>query len=359
MDHCIDCRTGDLGRREFLKLIGGACAAAALPAILPVGGAFAEHELQAGIVHSPACRMHVTGGGHPERPERYDAIMKVLSGEDIAPLYRLIEPRAATDAELLGCHLQEYIDTVRREIAGGRAMLSTGDTSICRDSLEPALLAAGGTLAAVDAVFAGEARNAFCIVRPPGHHAGSGRGMGFCIFNNVAVAARYARRKHNAERVLIADWDVHHGNGTQDIFYEDASVFFFSTHQSPAYPGTGAAEENGAGKGLGTTLNCPMPSGSGRKEVLGAFIDKLVPAANRFRPDLVLISAGFDSRIGDPLGRFTLTDDDFADLTKIMLSIAREHAEGRVVSVLEGGYDLAGLASACTAHLRALAGTDG
>jgi len=209
-------------------------------------------------------------------------------------------------------------------------------------------------MAAVDAVVAGQVKNAFCVVRPPGHHATPSRGMGFCVFNNLAVAARYAQAKHKLGKVLIADWDVHHGNGTQEIFYEDPSVLFSSTHQWPWYPGTGRAEETGAGKGKGTTMNFPFPAGSGRKEVLGAFADKLVPAADKFKPELVLVSAGFDSRKGDPLGRFTLTDRDFADLTKVCTAIARRHAKGRLVSVIEGGYDLSGLASASAAHVTAL-----
>jgi len=198
-------------------------------------------------------------------------------------------------------------------------------------------------------------RNAFCIVRPPGHHASGNRGMGFCLFNNIAIAARYAQRKYGIGRVLIADWDVHHGNGTQDIFYSDGTVFFFSTHQYPWYPGTGAASETGEGPGLGTTLNCPFPAGSGRKEILGAFQEKLRPAAEAFKPGLVLLSAGFDSRIGDPLGNFLLTDTDFADLTALLREIADRHAQGRLVSVMEGGYSLEGLAAGVRAHVAALA----
>lgn len=180
--------------------------------------------------------------------------------------------------------------------------------------------------------------------------------MGFCLFNNIAVGARYAQRQYGAERVLIADWDVHHGNGTQQIFYQDPSVFFFSTHQSPWYPGTGSADETGAGAGEGTTRNCPLPAGAGRAEIMGAFREVLLPKAKAFRPDLVMISAGFDSRVGDPLGLFTLEDPDFADLTGLMLEIAHASAGGRLVSVLEGGYTLAGLASAADAHISALAG---
>ncbi len=201
----------------------------------------------------------------------------------------------------------------------------------------------------------GAARNAFCAVRPPGHHANATRGMGFCLFNNIAIAARYAQRKFGIGRALIADWDVHHGNGTQDIFYADPSVFFFSTHQWPLYPGTGRANETGEGAGRGTTMNFPFPAGSGREEILGAVRNALIPAAREFQPELVLISAGFDSRIGDLLGQFTLTDDDFADLTRAVMEIADAHAGGRIVSVLEGGYNLGGLASAALSHVEALA----
>jgi len=274
-----------------------------------------------------------------------------------APAERLcaLTPRPAAEEDLRLVHSPDYLRVVERDVAQGEGVLSTGDTDLSARSLEAARLAAGGVLAAVDAVAAGRVRRAFCAVRPPGHHASADRGMGFCIFNNVALAARWAQRRHGAQRVLIADWDVHHGNGTQAIFYADPSVFFFSTHQWPAYPGTGAAGETGAGAGRGFTLNCPFAPGAGGREIVSAFRERLLPAMRRFQPDFVLVSAGFDSRAGDPLGRFTLSDDDFAELTRLLIGVAEEYAGGRLVSVLEGGYALDGLASAAGAHVAALA----
>ena len=306
------------------------------------------------MLADPIFREHLAGREHPERPERFDAVMRGLRQAGLLERLVRVEPRAATEEELLLCHTPEYLRTAKQDVLSGRPSLSTGDTDITPNSWEVAAQAAGGVLNAVDVVVAGTARNAFCAVRPPGHHASAGRGMGFCFFNNAALAARYAQRRHGPERVLIVDWDVHHGNGTEHIFYSDPTVFFFSTHQWPLYPGTGRADETGAGAGVGTTMNFPFPAGSGRKEILGAVENSLAPAAEWFRPDLVVISAGFDSRLGDPLGRFTLTDGDFADLTRTVMEIAARHAGGRVVSVLEGGYNLDGLASAAAAHVEVL-----
>ena len=306
------------------------------------------------LLIDPVFKQHETGSGHPERPERYDALTRAFDRAGLSKSLLHVATRPATEDEIALCHTRSYIQTVKRDIAAGATELSTGDTTISPKSLEVALDAAGGVMNAIDQVFKKTATNAFCAVRPPGHHARPNQGMGFCIFNNVAIGARYAQRKHGVERVLIADWDVHHGNGTQDTFYNDGSVFFFSTHQSPWYPGTGDAQETGEGKGEGSTMNCPFPAGAGHSEILGVFQDRLQRASDQFKPDLVLISAGFDSRFGDPLGRFTLSDQDFADLTRVMLEIADKHAGGRLVSVLEGGYDLAGLASAATAHVQAL-----
>ena len=305
-----------------------------------------------GLAADPACKEHHTGAHHPERPERFDAALDALEGLPLAA----IPPRVATEDEVGLCHGLQYIRLVEREIVTGFHELSTGDTIISARSLDAALRATGAALNAVDAVFNQDVQNAFCIVRPPGHHATPIKGMGFCLFNNVAIAARYAQRKYGVKRVLIADWDVHHGNGTQDIFYADGSVFFFSTHQHPWYPGTGAPDEIGEGAGAGMTMNCPFRAGSGRKEILGAFEQMLVPAAKRVKPELVLISAGFDSRIDDPLGNFLLTDADFADLTRVMLEIADQFAGGRLVSVMEGGYSLTGLASGVRSHVDALMG---
>ena len=301
-------------------------------------------------------KQHATGEGHPERPARFDAVAKALTDAGHAGAMHHIDSRAVTDDEVLACHTAPYLKMVERDVAVGHRVLSTGDTEISPKSLEVARHAAGGALNAVDAIFTGKAANAFCVARPPGHHATPARGMGFCIFNNVAIAARYAQKKYGVKRVLIADWDVHHGNGTQDIFYSDGSVFFFSTHQSPWYPGTGARQETGEGGGKGTTLNCPFAAGAGTAEILGAFREQLVPAMAEFKPEFVILSAGFDSRVGDPLGHFRLDDADFADLTAVMLELAGKHAKGRLLSMLEGGYNLSGLASATSAHVAALRG---
>jgi acetoin utilization deacetylase AcuC-like enzyme len=303
-----------------------------------------------GLAADPVCKEHITGPQHPEQPARFDAAVGALRGLELVP----IPPRLANHDELALCHSRQYIQLAEREILEGFHELSTGDTVISPKSLDAALRATGQALNALDAIVEKRVSNAISIGRPPGHHANAVRGMGFCIFNTVAIAARYAQKKHGMGHVLIADWDVHHGNGTQDIFYSDGSVFFFSTHQSPWYPGTGPRNERGEGKGEGMTLNCPFPSGSGRKEILGAFQEQLIAAADEIKPELVLISAGFDSRAGDPLGQFLLTDADFTDLTRVMREIADKHAGGRLLSVLEGGYSLTGLASGVRAHAEAL-----
>jgi len=310
--------------------------------------------MKTGYLFDDIFLQHQPGEAHPESPQRLLAIDQAIRAMPFFPELIPLQPRRAALEELYLVHHKEYVDLAKRECAAGRSSLSTGDTDICPESYEVALNAAGSVLAAVDAVFSGTVSRAFCAVRPPGHHAGPGRGMGFCIFNNVALAARYAQKKYGAKRVLIADWDVHHGNGTQDVFYSDGSVLFFSTHLFPHYPGTGAATERGLGKAEGCIINRPFPHGAGNREIVGVFRDTLIPAAREFKPDFTLISAGFDSRKNDPFGGFQVDDNGFRELTRIMLAIAAVSGKGRLVSVLEGGYNLAGLAAAVCAHLQEL-----
>jgi acetoin utilization deacetylase AcuC-like enzyme len=297
---------------------------------------------------------HDSGDGHRESPERITAIRgQVGAAESLQDLLAI--PPSQADLETVALvHTPGYIELVKRECESGSRRLSTGDTNISDASYGVALAAVGGVVSAVDMVIQGEVKNAFCAVRPPGHHASAERGMGFCLFNTVAIAARYAQEHRGVERILIADWDVHHGNGTQDTFYEDGTVFFMSTHQSPLYPNTGMVEEVGLGPGEGLTMNRPFPPGAGDQELVSAFRDDLLPAAREFRPDLTLISAGFDSRVDDPLGSFQVTDEGFRELTRIMLEISNIAGDGRLVSVLEGGYNPGGLASAVVAHMEEL-----
>ena len=333
-------------RRTFLRQASGALlslAGASLPS--------AAQSPMTQVFYDPATLRHEPAGDHPERPKRLDAVMNAVRGLERQGRLSVAAPRPATEDEILLVHTPQYLRLVRTEIATGLRSLSTGDTEISSGSFAAALAAAGTVVSAVDAVMGGRARNAFCAVRPPGHHASQGRGMGFCIFNNIAIGARHAARRYGVERILIADWDVHHGNGTQEVFWSDGSVLFFDTHLHPWYPGTGTAAETGEGKGRGLMMNRPFPAGAGRSEILGAYRTDLVPAAERFKPELVMISAGFDSRAGDPLGQFTLTDADFSELTGVVAEIARQHARGRVVSVLEGGYALDGLTRAIDAHV--------
>jgi acetoin utilization deacetylase AcuC-like enzyme len=309
---------------------------------------------KSGLLYSNEYLNHVTPAGHPESKHRFEIVMRGLRESGAVEKMEQIPARLATRDEILRCHTGKYFETAKSDVEQGLDLLSTGDTNITERSFDVALLAAGGVMNAVNAVVTGKLQNAFCVVRPPGHHATPTKGMGFCLFNNIAIGARHAQQKHGIGKVLIADWDVHHGNGTQDIFYEDGTVLFFDTHQSPWYPGTGDASENGKGRGLNCIINNPFPAGAGRKEIYGVFETRLIDAAQKFKPDLVMISAGFDSRAGDPLGQFQLSDQDFIDLTKLMLHIAREHAQGRLVSVLEGGYNLRGLMKSTSAHVQTL-----
>jgi len=307
-----------------------------------------------GCYIDPLYDQHETGAGHPESPDRYTHTMNHLKGTDLKSKLKWRVADRATPEQIALCHEAGFVEKVESEISHDVFMLSTGDTNVSKDSFETALHAVGAGIDAVDLIAKGELDNAFCVTRPPGHHATPDVAMGFCIFNNIAIAAKHAQQAHGAERVLIIDWDVHHGNGTQDIFFEDPSVFFFSTHQSPWYPGSGKAPQIGRGAGKGTTLNCPFPAHAGRDDILPAFEQTLAERMKEFQPEWVFISAGFDSRKGDPLGLFELTDRDFIDLTKCAMDLAADYGKGRVVSMLEGGYNLEGLASAVEVHVDTL-----
>jgi acetoin utilization deacetylase AcuC-like enzyme len=313
------------------------------PATVPVG-----------LVWDERYKLHDAGAGHPERPERLDAILAALQQAGLEAKLTRIAPRSIEDQWLNLVHPAEYVKLVENAVAQGKTSLPTGDTSISAKTYETARLAAGGVLAACDAVMAGTVRRAFCAVRPPGHHASASKGMGFCVFNNVAIAARYLMAKHGLKRVLIVDWDVHHGNGTYEVFIADPSVFQFHLQQRQLYPGTGDASEWGTGAGEGFTINNPVEAGTGDDQIIALFTKRLPPAMVEFKPEFVLISCGFDSHAGDPLGGLKLSDAGFAALTRIVVGVAERYAQGRVVSVLEGGYDLGNLGTGAVAHLGAL-----
>jgi acetoin utilization deacetylase AcuC-like enzyme len=268
-------------------------------------------------------------------------------------LFALSSKSAALDW-ISTVHTRDYIERVKKVCQQGIRYLDSMDTPVSPESYEVALAAAGGVLGAVDAVMEKKIRNAFCAVRPPGHHAMEDTAMGFCIFNNVAVAARYIQKQYNRSKILIVDWDVHHGNGTQAAFYDDPSILYFGVHQYPFYPYTGSEAEKGSGKGLDYTINVPLPAGSGDGDYLRVFEERLKPAALAFSPDFVLISAGFDAHESDLLGSMKVTTQGFAELTKIVNEIAEKCCDGRLISVLEGGYHLEGLAASVEAHIRVL-----
>lgn len=298
----------------------------------------------------PACAGHDMGAGHPEQPARLAAVLKALEGPDFGEL----EAREAPEIDptrLTLMHPQHYVDTVMAAFPTEGHVHLDADTSVCPGSREAALRAAGGAVAAVDAVMSGEVKRAFCAVRPPGHHAEPDKSMGFCLFNNLAIAAAHARDVHHLHRVAVIDFDVHHGNGTQAMFENDPMLFYASTHQMPLYPGTGRESETGIAENI---VNVALPPWSGSEAFRAAFRNTVLPRLDSFGPELVLISAGFDGHRDDPLAQLNLEEDDFAWATRELIAIADKHADGRVVSALEGGYDLDALGRSAAAHVKAL-----
>lgn len=305
--------------------------------------------------------LHDTGDGHPESPERLRVIRQAIAQAPIAAQLLRLTPREATCDDLLLVHTPAYLDLVEREIADRRRVLSTGDAAISPDSLNAARLAVGGILTACDAVFTGQARRAFCAVRPPGHHAEPDRGMGFCIYSNIAIAARHLMARRGLTRVLIVDLDVHHGNGTYAALKTDPRAFQFHLHQLGIYPGSGIrpgagrADETGEGPGLGYTINIPLAAGSGDEAFLTALQERLVPAMETFRPEFVLVSAGYDAHENDPLGGLAITTEGYRRIYAALAALADRHCSGRLVAALEGGYHRPSVAAAVVATLEALA----
>lgn len=306
------------------------------------------------FLYHPAFRKHQTGWAHPEKRQRLNAITESLKREELRD--RLLHPavRPATVADLATVHDLHHIERIRAACEAGGLFEPDEVTIGAPGTYEAALMAAGAVLTAVDAVMDGTAVNAFCAVRPPGHHAERDRAMGFCFFNNVAIGARYLQLRHGIGRVAIIDWDVHHGNGTQQAFYEDPSVLYFSLHQYPLYPGSGRACEQGSGAGKGFTINCPLGAGSTDSDYLRVFRSDLMPALARFQPEFILISAGFDAHRDDPLAGMAVTEAGFGDMTRLVMESAAQYCGNRLVSVLEGGYDLNALAASVTTHVGAL-----
>ena len=306
-----------------------------------------------GIVKDNRYMKHDIGAYHPENPRRLEVIYNMLEDSDVKGKFYEIEPRTAQKEEICYIHSLEYWERIAKTEGKSHVMLDP-DTSTCADSYRVAMLAAGGLCEAIKAVLEEKIENAFALIRPPGHHAERNRAMGFCLFNNVAIGARYAQKIHSIEKVLVVDWDLHHGNGTQHSFEDDPTVLYFSTHQYPYYPGTGAFEEVGTGAGQGFTVNVPLSYGYGDAEYAAIYGMILRPVAMEFKPDLILISAGFDIYEGDPLGGMSVTPKGFAAMTRVIMDIADKCCDGRLVITLEGGYDLNGLRDSVKAVLKEL-----
>lgn len=309
-----------------------------------------------GFLYDPRFLEHETGPGHPECPERLTAVMELLKKQDWYSKLKQFSGSAADLKWVEKAHSLDYVSRVKKACETGEPYVDSPDVPVCKESYDTALLAAGSALALGDAVMSGEVARAFGLIRPPGHHAEYDYAMGFCFFNNVAILARYLQEKYGIHKVAIIDWDVHHGNGTQHFFESDPSVYYMSLHQFPHYPGTGLRQERGQGEALGTQLNIPMRMGSHDWDYQEAFRRILLPALKHFHAEVIIISAGFDAHEDDPLGHILLTEDCFAWMTEQLCRVADHDCKGRVISLLEGGYNLDSLSRCVTAHVKALLG---
>ncbi len=308
------------------------------------------------LIYSNEYLKHDTGAGHPESPARLKSIISYLKSNDLINSLEITEPESAPLEWVKENHSEKYIDLFKSYCDKSMTFLLTSDNPICRESYRIALLAVGGILKAVDNVMENKFSKAFCLLRPPGHHALKNEAMGFCFFNNVAIAAKYLVKKYGLERILVVDWDVHHGNGTQDAFYEDNKVFFFSIHQHPLYPGSGMEWETGKGKGKGFTMNAPVPPGSSDDLYIEIFTEKLFTRAIDYNPQFILISSGFDAHKYDPLAQIQLSEAVYKTLTDIVIKMADKCCGGKIVSTLEGGYNLKYLPLCAAEHLKSLLG---
>jgi acetoin utilization deacetylase AcuC-like enzyme len=302
------------------------------------------------LLTHPACLEHLTPAGHPERPERLRAVERALEAERFQPLARELAPLAPLEVVAL-CHPMDYIAALRDASPKEGLVQLDGDTAMSPGTFEAALRAVGGGIRAVDEVLTKKAANAFVATRPPGHHAETARPMGFCLFDNAGIAARYAQDRHGIARAAIVDFDVHHGNGSQEIFWSDQTVMYCSTHQMPLFPGTGAVSESGD---YNTIVNAPLRAGDGAEKFRAAFEDRILPRLAEFQPEFIVISAGFDAHYRDPLANLNLVEEDFAWATQKIMDVADRCAGGRIVSLLEGGYDLQALGNSAAAHVAAL-----
>lgn len=312
--------------------------------------------MKTAFASDPRFQNHATGQGHPERSSRLAHTLDHLQAKEWFASLQTVEAVRCETEWLARVHHRQLIERARASCEQGLPYLDTPDVAISAESFEVARLAAGTVLNLADEVAHGRVDNGFALVRPPGHHAEHNAALGFCLFNNIAIAARYLQDQHGLEKILIVDWDVHHGNGTQHLFEEDPSVFYVSTHQYPHYPGTGAYSETGTGAGKGATLNCPMNAGAGNETYTQAFSETILPAIDAFGPDMILISAGFDAHQADPLGSINLTTEHYAWMTRRLMECADHHCNGRILSVLEGGYDLDALALSVAVHIGTLKG---